>query len=255
MEEMAQREEAQRAVSDISASSQHFSAKYPLLVKAEQAQVMAETEERLSRAAEQNRLLTEKIQLDASRKSERARLVHLEEEEKRRQESLSTLADGEMEMRTLTLDEAITVPGHQGSWRTWALFAGRREALWTSYLAEPDGSITEPGFVKASLPTLAVQVIDFSASYYSSPQGKKKVDAVATEVIRLREIRSDNVLRILAVKRDKSPKGWERLIVVVERVVEGGRLRTWLPGNGFGEETARVSRQRSIPLCTSIDVN
>lgn len=216
---------------------------------------MAETEERLSRAAEQNRLLTEKIQLDASRKSERARLVHLEEEEKRRQESLSTLADGEMEMRTLTLDNAITVPGHQGSWRTWALFAGRREALWTTYLAEPDGSIAEPGFVKASLPTLAVQVIDFSASYYSSPQGKKKVDAVATEVIRLREIRSDNLLRVFAVKRDKSPKGWERLIVVVERVVEGGRLRTWLPGNGFGEETARVSRRLSFRLCVSVDVN
>jgi translation initiation factor 2-alpha kinase 4 len=206
----------------------------------ERAQNEAEREERLARAAEQNRLLTEKIQLDASRKSERARQVQLEEEEKRRQESLATLLDGELEIRILTLEEGISVPGYDGSWQTWTLFAGQREALWTTYCAEPDGSTATPGFVKASLPTVSVQVIDFSASYYSSVQGKKRVDAVANEIFRLKDIRSDNVVRIYAVKRDKSPKGWERLIIMVERVIEGGRLRTWLPRDGFEEETAKV---------------
>lgn len=190
--------------------------------------------------AEQNRLLTEKIQLDTSQKEERAHQAILSKAEKRRLHSIASLADGELETRQIVLDEDVIVDGFNGSWRSWILFGGQRQALWTSYTAEPDG----PGssnFVKASLPSLTAQVVDFSKPFYSTAQGRKKIEAIAAEVSRLREVRSDNLVRVYGVKRDRSPRGWERLIVLVERVLEGGRLRSWLPKNGFSEEIAKVS--------------
>lgn len=183
--------------------------------------------------------MTEKIQIDASRKENRARQVILDEVERCRQESLATLADGELEMRELLLDEPVSVDGFDGSWRAWVLFSGRSDTLWTIYTAEPDPGGS--GFVKASLPSVTVQVIDFSKAYYSTTHGKKRIDAIAVEALRLREVLSDNVVRILAVKRDKSPKGWERLIIVVERVPGVNTLRKWTSATGLGELVARVS--------------
>lgn len=142
-------------------------------------------------------------------------------------------------MRELVLDEEIGVYGYEGKFTRWLLFGGKQETLWTSYTAEPDTTLNT-GFVKASLPTLTVQVVDFSKPFYSTVQGRKKIEAVAVEIARLKEVRSDNVLKVYGVKRDKSPKGWERLIILVERV-EGLRLRSWLPSEGLGEDIARVS--------------
>jgi len=152
-------------------------------------------------------------------------------------------------MRELVLDEKISLDGCEGSWRRWILFGGRKEPLWTTYTAEPD-KITGSGFVKASLPSLTVQVIDFSQSFYSTAQGRKRIDAVCAEIARLKEIKSDNVVRVYGLKRDRSPKGWERLIVLSERVLEGGRLRSWLPRDGFGEEVARVWTHAAIVFLT-----
>lgn len=210
------------------------------MYQAEAAQSQAETDQRMSLEAEQNRLLNERIQLDTSRKEERARQVVLDEAEKRRQDSIASLADGELEKREILFDEDIGVDGFDGRWARWILFGGTKDALWTSYTAEPD-TASGSGFVKASLPTTTVQVIDFSKPFYSTPQGRKKVDAVAVEVARLKEIRSANVLRVYGVKRDRSPKGWERILVMAERVADGGRLRSWLPRDGFGEDTAKVA--------------
>lgn len=186
--------------------------------------------------AEQERLLDEKIQLDASKKAEKASRAIQDEAERKRQETLYTIADGELEMRELHMDEYISVDGYEGSWDSWMLFGGKREALWTVYTAEPDGGGV--GYVKASLPSIAVQVVDFSTPFYSTPLGKKRVDAVAVELGRLREVQCENIVRIYGVKRDRSPKGWERLIICTEKV-EGGRLKSWLPKEGFGEELAR----------------
>ncbi|KAK4689653.1 eukaryotic translation initiation factor 2-alpha kinase 4, partial [Tremellales sp. Uapishka_1] len=216
MEEMAQREEAQRA---LEAANSH-----------------AELQEKMAIAAEQNRLLTEKIQLDTFRKEERARQAMLDQVERARLESIAGLTDGELELRELVLEEEVSVAGYDGSWRNWILFGGRREALWTSYTAEP---VTGEDFIKAILPTLDVQVIDFSQSYYSTQQGVKKIEAIAAEINRLKELNSENVVRVIAVKREKSPKGWERLVVVVERFVEGARLGNWIPRDGMGEEVAK----------------
>ena len=166
--------------------------------------------------------MTERIQLDVSRKSERQKQLEQEEEERRKLEALSILADGELESRLLTLDEDVEVEGYQGSWKTWALFGGRKEALWTTYSAEPDGP--SGSFVRATLPMVDVHVVDFSNTYYSSPQGKKKVDGLCHEITRLKDIRCENVVKILAVKRDRSPKNWERLMIMTESSREAVRM-------------------------------
>lgn len=187
-------------------------------------------------ASENARLMNEKILLDATRKQEKARRAQADEDERLRAEKVSGLADGELEMRDLELDQPIGVDGHIGVWSKWTLFAGRQEPLWTSYTAEPAGSNS---FVKASVPTVTVQVIDFSRHYYLGPQGSKRIDGLVNEITRLKEVRSPQVARVYAVQRTKSPKGWDRVVVVVERVADGGRLSTWLPNSGFGEEMAK----------------
>lgn len=154
---------------------------------------------------------------------------------------MSTLADGEFEMREITLNEPIAIDGYQGRWARWSVFAGKREQLWTSYTAEPVSVDKEPDFVKVSTPTVTVQVVDFSNRYYNGAHGQKRIDVLVNELTRIKDVRSPHVARLYAVERTKSPKGWERLIVVVERLPEAGRLRTWLPKDGFGEDQAKVS--------------
>lgn len=187
---------------------------------------------------ERFRLLKEKISLDADRKRQRNRQAQADEEAKERQEKLQGLADGELELREVTLQAPISVDGFDGSYDSWSLFAGSREALWTSYTAEPTGG--GPGFVSSKTPTVTVQVIDFSNRYYQGVHGKKRIDALVSEVTRVMDVRSPHVSRVYAVQRAKSPKGWERVIIVVERTSEGGRLSTWLPRDGIGEERAKV---------------
>ncbi|OCF45594.1 PEK/GCN2 protein kinase [Kwoniella heveanensis CBS 569] len=223
MEEKARREEAQRA--------------------AEEASRATEAERKQKEEAKNNRYLHDQIQLNTIKKKETVDQVKQQQEERRRQESLALLEAGDLETRDLELDQAISVPGYEGSWKHWILFGGRKDLLWTSYLAEPDRSADrrsngDSTFVKAASPCVNVQVVEFAAPYYSTVQGIKRIEACATETTRLRDIKSEHVIQVYAVKRDKSPKGWERLIIITEAPVEGGRLRSWIPRDGFGENLA-----------------
>ncbi|WVQ95416.1 hypothetical protein IAU59_002513 [Kwoniella sp. CBS 9459] len=223
MEEKARREEAQRA--------------------AEEASRATEAERKQKEEAKNNRYLHDQIQLNTIKKKETVDQVKQQQEERRRQESLATLEAGDLETRDLELDQAISVPGYEGSWKHWILFGGKKDLLWTSYSAEPDRSTDRKSnghsaFVKAASPCVNVQVIEFAAPYYSTPQGIKRIEACSTEASRLKDVKSDHVIHVYAVKRDKSPKGWERLIIVTEAPVEGGRLRSWTPREGFGESLA-----------------
>lgn len=203
-------------------------------------------------AAEQERLLNEKIRLDDSLKREKKERDALKGLERKRQLALEALDDGDLASREVTLDIPIAVDGYgdeqgrdqgQGQqWSSWSLYGGRKGLLWTSYDAEPvikDGSV-DPNFVKTGLPTLEVQVVDFSKPFYSSDHGKKRIDSLVSEIKRLQELHSDHVARIYAVKRDKSPKGWERIMVFVEKPKTAMLLHDWLPAEGFDEATAKL---------------
>ena len=85
-----------------------------------------------------------------------------------------------------------------------------------------------------------MQVVDFSTPFYSTALGRKRVDAVAAEVARLKDVQSENIVRIYGAQRAKSPKGWERLIVMTEHLAYGASVRAWMPKDGFGEDLARV---------------
>ncbi|WWC92548.1 uncharacterized protein L201_007507 [Kwoniella dendrophila CBS 6074] len=227
MEEKARREEAQRA--------------------AEEASRITEQEHKQREEAKTNRYLHDQIQLKTIQKKETVDQVKQQQEERRRQESLASLDVGDLESRHLELDESISIQGYEGSWKRWILFGAKKELLWTTYTAEPEQTNNLPNneqhtvntFVKASSPCVNVQIIDFAAPYYLTAQGIKRIDACTVEALRLKEIRSDHVVRVYAVKRCKSPKGWERLILVTEATSEGGRLRSWIPREGFGESLAR----------------
>jgi translation initiation factor 2-alpha kinase 4 len=194
-------------------------------------------------AREEDRLLKEQIKLDDSLNKERRLKLARQELERKRQQSLEQLDDGELASREIILDEAIRIEGFEGNWTTWNLVGGKKAMLWTTYIAEPvekDGTI-DPNFVRTTLPTLWAQVIDFSKPFYSTDQGKKKVDSLVTEVKRLQITKSNHVLRVYGVKRDRTPKGQERVIVFVERAVDGGFLKSRLPNSGFDCLTAIVS--------------
>lgn len=194
-------------------------------------------------AAEQDRLLNEKIQQDTSLKKERKEKAAQQEMERKRQQMLETLDDGDLSSREIALGHPIAIPGYEGKWSNWCLYNGRKGMLWTTYDAEPmvkDGSV-DPNFVKTDLPTVEVQVIDFSKPFYSTEQGKKRVDSLVSEINRLHEIQSEHVTLVHAVTRNKSPKGWERVMIFVERPKGVMLLRDWLPPDGFGEDTSKVS--------------
>lgn len=173
--------------------------------------------------------------MDENREKERRLRSIKQEQERKRQQSLEQLDDGELASREIILEEPISIEGHEGSWTTWNLFGGRREMLWTTYIAEPvenDGTV-DPKFVRTTMPTLWAQVIDFNKPFYLTDQGKKKVDSLVTEVRRLQITKSDHVLRVYGVKRDRTPRGGERVIVLVERPIEGCLLKSRLPNSGF----------------------
>ncbi|WWC65005.1 uncharacterized protein I303_107619 [Kwoniella dejecticola CBS 10117] len=236
MEEKARREEAQKA--------------------AEEASRITEEENKQKEEAKTNRYLHDQIQLKTIQKKETVDQVKQREEARRRQESLATLDVGDLESRYLELDDSISVEGYEGSWKRWILFGGKRDLLWTNYSAEPEnftlnGQIENDNdsrstFVKAAAPCLNVQIIDFAAPYYLTPQGTKRIDQCVVEALRLKEIRSEHVSKLYAVKRCRSPKGWERLILVIEPTNEGGRLRSWIPKEGFGEALAREYISQSL---------
>ncbi|ODN77808.1 hypothetical protein L202_04931 [Cryptococcus amylolentus CBS 6039] len=223
LEEKARREEAQRA--------------------AEEANRATEDERKKKELDKNNRYLHDQIQLNTIKKKETADQHKQQLEERRRQESLVLLEIGDLETRDLELDESISVAGYEGKWKWWILFGGKKEILWTTYTAEPDSSkassLDAVSFVKASSPNVSVQIIDFANPWYSTALGSKRIDSCTVEVLRSQETKSENIVNVLAVKRAKSPKGWERLVLVTEGLSEGVKLRSWIGREGLDEDVTK----------------
>ncbi|OXG72558.1 eukaryotic translation initiation factor 2-alpha kinase [Cryptococcus neoformans Gb118] len=225
MEEKARREEAQRA--------------------AEEASRATEAERKKKELDKNNRYLHDQIQLNTIKKKETANNAKYHEEERRRQESLATLDVGDLDKRELELDEAIALDGWEGTWKSWILFGGKRETLWTTYTAEPDRKHNSSqrsdmaSFVTASSPNVTVHIVDFANPYYSTALGIKRIEACTVEALRAQGTMSEHVVKVYAVKREKSPKGWERLILVTEGLSDSMKLRSWMPKEGFGEDLSK----------------
>ncbi|EAL17471.1 hypothetical protein CNBM1630 [Cryptococcus deneoformans B-3501A] len=225
MEEKARREEAQRA--------------------AEEASRATEAERKKKELDKNNRYLHDQIQLNTIKKKETANNAKYLEEERRRQESLAMLDIGDLDKRELELDEAIAIDGWEGTWKSWILFGGKRETLWTTYSAEPDRKHNFSqrsdtiSFVRASSPNVTVHIVDFANPYYSTPLGIKRIEACTVEALRAQGTMSEHVVKVYAVKREKSPKGWERLILVTEGLSDSMKLRSWIPKEGFGEDLSK----------------
>lgn len=189
----------------------------------------------------------DQIQLNTIKKKETANNAKYLEEERRRQESLAMLDIGDLDKRELELDEAIAIDGWEGTWKSWILFGGKRETLWTTYSAEPDRKHNFSqrsdtiSFVRASSPNVTVHIVDFANPYYSTPLGIKRIEACTVEALRAQGTMSEHVVKVYAVKREKSPKGWERLILVTEGLSDSMKLRSWIPKEGFGEDLSKVS--------------
>jgi translation initiation factor 2-alpha kinase 4 len=186
-------------------------------------------------AEKRARELNQQIQLSTQQKEASARQAIEKEQAQKRQELLSTLADGEFEDRSLHLSDPLLVPPFTQAYIEWILFGGKKCTLWTEYTAEP-----KEQFLKTSLPRVTMQVVDFANPYYNTAHGIKKIDTIVTEVTRAMEVDSEYVIRILGVERSKSPKGFERLIILVEQT-EGVLMNDDMPQDGYGEEIARVS--------------
>jgi translation initiation factor 2-alpha kinase 4 len=239
MEEMALREQAQRAVSN----SKDCRSNSNPGGQAEQAEADAAEQQLRAQAEQQNKLLNAKIQLDASRKEQRAKQALQSEAEQRRLETIAGLGVGEMELRELVFDSQISVDGYDGSWEMWMLFGGRREGIWTTYLAEPVVPAVAVSFARASLPLLWVQVVDFAAPFYSTAQGIRRIELLVVEIQKVIGVRHRNLATVYAVKREHSPKGWERIVILVEKAEDGGRLKGFLMRGGLGEEVAKVRKK------------
>jgi translation initiation factor 2-alpha kinase 4 len=200
---------------------------------------------------EEARKVLAKIELEGSRTIEEQERVKRMEEERERQQALSLLPDGVLTQSTITLDREIEF--QWGSWQTWKLFDGKPELLWTTYVAEPvvSDDSSDTNLVKTRmpliLPTLWAQVVDFSATHYLGDQGRKKIDSLVSEISHLQTIVSENVLKVYAVKRDRSPKGWERVIIFTERPPGAALLESRLPECGFDCLTAVVGGLLTSP--------
>jgi hypothetical protein len=115
----------------------------------------------------------------------------------------------------------VIVPGFPGEWPTWLAFGppSRKEPLWTSYDVEgcqtevhstttgarqdstqqrpTSGSQTPYPF---DAPVCCLIAVDFAQAYYDTPPGRKKIEKVHEELLKLSAIRHPNVSAILASK-------------------------------------------------------
>jgi hypothetical protein len=130
------------------------------------------------------------------------RKAEAEQERKRKEQVASkSYAVGALEHREVSFDHAVAVPNWSTAWTTWRAYGpARKNGLWTTYDVEPVYTNEGTGIASTSdAPSCCLEVVDFAAPYYNTPPGRKKVDALTTELEKLTTVRSNHVLQIYAV--------------------------------------------------------
>lgn len=137
-----------------------------------------------------------------------------EAEEKTRREkgaqNKRNLPAGALLERRITFPGRNIIVGESGiPCNTWKPYgAGRKEGMWMLYDAEAAAMEATNSFennhastsTKRKIPICSLQVVDFASSYYLSPPGKKKLEALFLELENLVTVRHPNIVSIYAVK-------------------------------------------------------
>jgi translation initiation factor 2-alpha kinase 4 len=139
-----------------------------------------------------------------------------EAEERQRRERGNTqqkrsLPPGTLEDRKITFPAGrrIIVGDSGVPCDTWIAYgAGRRDGLWMLYDVEGVVADINGGYendhgitaLKRKIPVCSLQVIDFAATYYTTSPGKKRVEAMFSDLENLVAVRHPNLAAVYAVK-------------------------------------------------------
>lgn len=226
---------------------------------------------------QQGQELAAKLREEEARREAEMRQYEAEERQRRErgsaQQRRNYLPPGTLEDRKVTFSDGrgIIVGDSGVPCDTWIAYgAGRRDGLWMLYdvegvVAGSNGDYgNEHGItaLKRKIPVCSLQVIDFAAPYYTTAPGKKRIDAMFSDLENLVSVRHPNLAAIYAVKvrilygnrsahgahifliswqREAVPGKWPRIYVLTERFPEGGKLRSWLAAVGcLSEDVTKV---------------
>ncbi|KAL6299472.1 kinase-like domain-containing protein [Sparassis latifolia] len=167
-----------------------------------------EAEQEEERAAQLAQEFDEQIRADAYRQQlERERV---QKARKRATSDATEMPFSVEETPTESFPQPILWQGLQFS--VVKLFHSRQECLGTMYQADP---VCEDEHETVPLELLSIA---FVSSYYSTPQGRKKLKQLESEIQRLTSLRHQNLLAVLAVKlTTPTSNGSPRLIILTEQ--------------------------------------
>lgn len=193
------------------ASQMRMRASAEALAKKQREEEEAELEQ--ERAAQRAQEFEEEMRAEEMRADAYKQQLERERSQQARQRAASDATEiPNSEDITLTESFGKVIEWQGVSFSRVKLFQPRQECLGTMYQAEPmceDASKALP---------LELLSITFHAQYYTTTQGRKKLQTVETEIQRLASIRHQSLLAVLAVKlTTPSSNGSLRLVILSEK--------------------------------------
>ncbi|KAJ9116453.1 hypothetical protein QFC22_004895 [Naganishia vaughanmartiniae] len=220
--------------------------------QAEEEEEQKKIAQQAALAEQQSRELAAKLREEEVRRETEMRQYEAEEKTRRERgaQIKRNLPAGSLLEKRITFPGRNIIVGESGiPCNTWKPYgAGRKEGMWMMYDAEAAVMESASGVenthsaaaTKRKIPICSLQIVDFASAYYLSPPGKKKIEALFSELENLVTVRHPNIVSIYAVKLENLVGHWPRIYVLTERIPEGGRLKSWLAAVGcFSEDVTK----------------